>query len=94
MATKEQIDSFQQFASEQLENGGAELSMPELFDLWLEQNPGADELADSVASVSAAIIDMENGDAGRPFGEFAPRTGRGRRFCRHFTTRPGIGYRS
>lgn len=71
MATKEQIDSFQQFASEQLENGGAELSMPELFDLWLVQNPGADELADSVASVRAAIIDMENGDAGRPFGEFA-----------------------
>lgn len=71
MATKEQIESFQQFASEQLDNGSVELSMPEIFDLWLVQNPGADELTDRVASVRAAIIDMENGDAGRPFGEFA-----------------------
>ena len=71
MATKEQIECFQRFASEQLDNGGAELSMPELFDLWLEQNPSPDELADSIGSVQAAIADMENGDAGRPFGEFA-----------------------
>ena len=66
MATKEQIDSFHQFASSQVGNGGAELSMEQLFDLWQVQNPSRDELTESVAALNAAHRDMENGDSGRP----------------------------
>ncbi len=66
MATKDQIDSFHQFASLQVENGGAELSMERLFDLWLVQNPSTEELTESVAALNVAHRDMENGDTGRP----------------------------
>lgn len=71
MATQEQIDSFHQFASEHVRNGTADDSLAELFDLWRMQNPTTDELAESVAAVKAALNDMENGDEGRPFDEFA-----------------------
>lgn len=70
MATQDQIDNFYQFATQQISNGGAELTMAELFDLWHVQNPTAEELAESVAAVKAALADMENGDTGRPFDEF------------------------
>ncbi len=66
MATKDQVDSFHQFASQQVENNGAELSMEQLFDLWQVQNSSNEELVESVAAVTAALRDMENGDTGRP----------------------------
>ena len=70
MATQEQIDSFYDFATQQVSNGGAEMTMAELFDLWQVQNPTAEELAESAAAVKAALTDMENGDTGRPFDDF------------------------
>ena len=70
MATQQEIDSFSTFASQQVK-GGAELSIDELFDLWQAQHLSPEELADSVATVKAALVDMENGDTGQPFEEFA-----------------------
>ncbi len=66
MATQQQIDSFHDFATQHVSNGGAGLSMEQLFDLWQEQQPTAEELTESVAAVQAALKDMENGDTGRP----------------------------
>lgn len=66
MATQNQIDSFHDFATQQVSNGGAGLSIEQLFDLWHEQQPSAEELTESVAAVKAALKDMEDGDTGRP----------------------------
>lgn len=66
MPTKQQIDSFYQFATSQIDNGGGELSMDELYCLWRSKNPAPAELAASVAAVRAAYTEMEAGDTGRP----------------------------
>ena len=47
----------------------AELQLPELFDLWLLQNPKADDHAENVAAVNASINDYLNGERGTPAGE-------------------------
>jgi hypothetical protein len=66
MPTKQQIDSFHEFASSQVDNGGAELSMDEIYLLWRAKNPAPTELAESVAAIRAAYADLEAGDSGRP----------------------------
>ena len=66
MPTKKQIDSFYEFASAQIDNGGADLSMDELYCLWRAKHPTPTELAESVAAIRAAYADMEAGDTGRP----------------------------
>jgi hypothetical protein len=66
MATKERLDSFYHFASQQVENGGAELSLDELYLVWRVRHPMAAELVESVAAVKAAFADHEAGDAGQP----------------------------
>ena len=66
MPTKQQIDSFYEFASSQIANGGAELSMDELYCLWRAKHPTPTKLAESVAAISAAYAEMEGGDTGRP----------------------------
>ena len=66
MPTKQQIDRFYEFASSQIDNGGAELSMDELYCLWRAKHPTPLELAGSVAAVRAAYAELEAGDSGRP----------------------------
>lgn len=66
MATKEQIDSFSRFASSEIDNGGAALSMDELYSLWRAKNPTRAELADSVAALKDAYAEIEAGGTGRP----------------------------
>ena len=73
MATQEEINDFSRFAAEQLNKGGAALSMNELYDLWRRQNPDPDEYAENVAAVNAAIQDYKNGDRGCPAGELSIR---------------------
>ena len=63
MATKEQIDSFSRFASSEIDDGGAALSMDELY--WRAKNPMPAELADSVAAVKEAYAEIEAGETGR-----------------------------
>ena len=66
MPTKQQIDSFHEFASSQMDNGGDELLMDELYCLWRAKHPTPAELAQSVAAVRSAFAEMEAGDNGRP----------------------------
>ena len=66
MATREQLASFYDFASQQVEKDGAELSLDELYLVWRARNPVAAELVESVAAVKAAFADHQAGDAGRP----------------------------
>ena len=58
MATREQIDSFHRFASEQLRAGGSEKSIDELYDEWRSKNLSPEELAENIAAVQAAVDDM------------------------------------
>ena len=55
MSTKQQLDSFLEFAASQMDNGGADLSMDELYCLWRAKHPTPAELAQSVAAVRAAF---------------------------------------
>ncbi len=70
MTTQTQIDSFHYFASEQIKDG-SKLPVTALFDLWQVQNLSEEELSESTAAVQAALNDMENGDSGRLFNQFA-----------------------
>lgn len=68
MATSEQdIDNFYQFAKSRLKNGGSELSLEQLFDEWTIKNPQHED----TLAVQASIRDMENGETGRAFDDFA-----------------------
>lgn len=69
MATKQQIDSFHDFASSEIENGGLDLSKDDLYGMWRAKHPTPTELAESVAAVRAAHAEMEAGDGGRPARE-------------------------
>ena len=69
MPTREQINSFYEFASSQIANGGTEWSMDELYCLSRAKNPTPAELAESVAAVRSAYAEMETGDTGRPARE-------------------------
>lgn len=66
MTTRQQTDRFHQFALEQIDNCGAELSIDELYQIWRTANPTERDLADSVAAVTAAYADFESGDSGEP----------------------------
>ena len=69
MTTRQQIESFYDFAKSQTENGGSELSMDEIYGLWRAKNPTPTELAESVNAVRAAYAEIEAGDDGRPARE-------------------------
>ncbi len=63
MATITQIESFHQFAVARLNSGDTNLSMDELYEQWRLENLSAEELAESVAAVRAALGEMQNEDA-------------------------------
>jgi len=70
MATTEQeLNSFAEFARARLSNGGSDLSIDELFDLWRAENPSDEMYAENVAAVNAAIADFQDGDRGTPAGD-------------------------
>ena len=71
MATQEEITDFANFAMQQLNNGGAKLSMDELYDMWRGENPDRAAYAENVAAVQEAIDDFKNGERGRPAGELS-----------------------
>jgi hypothetical protein len=66
MPTRQQLDSFYQFASTQMENGGKELSMDELYSLWRAKHPTPVELGESIAALRSAYAELEAGYSGRP----------------------------
>jgi hypothetical protein len=68
MATSERdIDDFSQFAKSRLKNGGSELSLEELLDEWMIKNPPQED----TLAVQASIRDMQNGETGQAFDDFA-----------------------
>lgn len=69
MATKEQIESFYRFATDQLTNGGTQKSIDELYDQWRYENLSPEEVAENVAAIQSAIDDMDAGDTGRDAGD-------------------------
>ena len=71
MTTKEQIDSFYRFATAQLENGGSEKTVDELYDQWRYENLTPEDIAENVAAIQLSIDDMNNGETGRDAGEVA-----------------------
>jgi hypothetical protein len=66
-ATREEVQQFARFATEQLSNGGADLSIEELLDLWRMWNPTDEVYAANVAAIAASIEDFERGERGTPF---------------------------
>ena len=69
MATRQQIDSFYRFATEQLENGGKDKTVDELYDQWRFENLTPEDMAENVAAIQASIDDMNNGERGRDAGD-------------------------
>ena len=71
--TAQDIHNFAQFASRQLSMGGSDLTIDELFVIWRAGTSSADDLAQSVAAVKAALVDMEAGDLGIPADDHLAR---------------------
>ena len=72
MATVERdLEDFVQFAKKQIDGGGQELSLDELFDMWRIENPNQADHSSDVAAVEAAIADFRSGDRGRIAGELS-----------------------
>jgi len=69
MATQQQLDSFHRFASEQIANGGADMSLSGLVAWWMLKNPSPQEHAANVAAIREAVEAMHAGDRGRPADE-------------------------
>ncbi len=67
MRTTELIESFTQFAMTMVDQEGNELSIDDLFDEWRIQHPPTDDLL----AINASLRDMENGETGRSFDDFA-----------------------
>lgn len=67
--SQEQLDSFHAFALGKLQNGGAEISLMQLVQLWRLENPTADEQAEVIAAIKQGQADIEAGNY-RPVEEF------------------------
>lgn len=67
MPTTELIESFSEFAKAKVDQAGNDLSIDDLYDEWRTQHPPADDLL----AIKASLRDMENGDTGRAFDDFA-----------------------
>ena len=69
-ATEELIENFRTFALERL-GRGADLSVDELYDSWRQENPDEEQASEDLLAVKASLRDMDRGERGRPFDEFA-----------------------
>lgn len=67
MRTSALIDDFAQFARERVHQRGEDLPIDDLFDEWRMQHP----LAEDWKAIEASLRDLEDGEAGRLFEEFA-----------------------
>jgi hypothetical protein len=45
--------------------------LEELIDLWQVENPSPEQTRDDILAVKASLRDMESGERGRPWDEFA-----------------------
>lgn len=64
-ATLQQLEDFVAFAKRELANGGADLSIDDLFDRWRGRTD--DEVdPNEVAAIEASIADYDRGERGVP----------------------------
>lgn len=70
MATVEhELDSFTQYARQQIDRGEQDLSIDELFDQWRAENPSEELYTENVAAVQASFADFKKGERGTIAGE-------------------------
>ncbi|MCA9109497.1 MAG: hypothetical protein KDA52_06095 [Planctomycetaceae bacterium] len=69
MTTREQLQSFQAFAEEQLDKHQDHLSLDELYGLWRVSHPAHEELLESVNALNLAYADLTAGHTGEPARE-------------------------
>ncbi len=63
--TQDALKSFTEFVVQQTANERTtESKLPELFDLWMAQNPSDSDYAENVAAINASINDFMNGERG------------------------------
>jgi hypothetical protein len=67
--TADDLKSFSEFVQQHGGSDDADSRLPELFDLWMLQNPSDDAYAEDVAAVNASINDFIGGERGTPAGE-------------------------
>lgn len=65
---EDDLKSFTQFVHQQI-GGDSELKLPDLFDLWLLQNPNREDFAENVAAINASYEDFKRGERGTAAGE-------------------------
>ena len=61
------IENFTQFARAQVKERGDGIPIDELFDEWRILNPPSDDWQ----AIHASLRDLEHGETGRPFEDFA-----------------------
>jgi len=66
MSTIKQLEDFTRFTKHLLEEEGQELPLDAIFDRWHTEAFRDDDLA----RIQASVTDYENGERGRPLGEF------------------------
>ena len=72
--TEDDLKSFTQFVYEHIgDETGAHSRLPELFDLWMLQNPTGADYAENVAAINASIDDFMNGERGTLAGEHSQK---------------------
>ena len=67
MLTSVLIEDFAQFARERVNQRGEDFPIDDLFDEWLTQQPPKEDWL----AIKASLRDLEYGETGRPFEEFA-----------------------
>jgi hypothetical protein len=67
--TLDELHRFHRFAEEKLSNGGGDLTLEQMIDLWNIENPSSEQLQEDVLAVKAALRDLDNGDRGIPVEE-------------------------
>ena len=60
--TQDQLDSFHRFATEKIDNGGADMTMRELLQLWALENPTDEERAEVAEIIRQGDKDIEAGN--------------------------------
>lgn len=64
MTTSQQLKSFHEFASAQIERGSESLSLGELFELWEIASLTQNQMDANVAAIQASLDDLNAGELG------------------------------
>jgi hypothetical protein len=62
---QQEFDAFTAFVRQRI-GGASDATIDDLYDQWREARPASED----ALAIKASLADMENGETGRPFGEF------------------------